>query len=97
MVNASIHEASGSGRNERYIGNCLFNLDANRSISGLTSKVARAFLNSVGFISHSVSWEWKCLQCRFSVSSNMKRAMDVGSSKQCYVMRNAKLPNLYCK
>ena len=55
MVNASIHEASGSGRNERDIGNCLFNLDANRSISGLTSKVARAFLNSVGFISHSVS------------------------------------------
>ena len=55
MVNASIHEASGSGRNERDIGNCLFNLDANRSISGLTSKVARAFLNSVGFISHLVS------------------------------------------
>ena len=97
MVNASIHEASGSGRNEQYIGNCLFNLDANRSISGLMSRVARAFLNSVGFISHSVPWEWKCLQCRFSVSSNIKRAMDVGSSKPCYVMRNAKLPNLYCK
>lgn len=55
MVNASIHEASWSGRNEQYIGNCLFNLDANRSISGLMSRVARAFLNSVGFISHSVS------------------------------------------
>lgn len=55
MVNASIHEASGSGWNEQYIGNCLFNLDANRSISGLTLRVARAFLSSVGFIFHSVS------------------------------------------
>ena len=55
MVNASIHKASGLGRNEQYIGNWLFNLDANRSISGLTSRVARAFLNSVGFIIHSVS------------------------------------------
>lgn len=97
MVNALIYEACGSGQNEQYIGNCLFNLDANRLISGLPSRVARALLNSVRFIIHSVSWEWKCLQCRFSFSSNIKRAMDVGSSKPCYVMQNAKLPNLYCK
>ena len=61
MVNASIQEASGSRQNEQYIGNCLFNLDANSSISGLTSGVSRAFLNSVGFMIHSVSSEWKCL------------------------------------
>ena len=45
MLNATIHEASGSGRNEQYIGSCLFNPDVNRSISGLTSRVARVFLN----------------------------------------------------
>ena len=93
MVNASIQEASGSRRNEQYIGNCLLNLDANSSISGLTSRVSRTFLNGVGFIIHSVSWEWKCLD---SLSA-LTRARDVRSSKPCYVMRNAKLPNLYCK
>ena len=40
MVNASIQEASGSGRNEQYIWSCLFNLDANSSISGLKSRVS---------------------------------------------------------
>ena len=55
MVNALIYEACGSGQNEQYIGNCLFNLDANRLISGLPSRVARALLNSVRFIIHSVS------------------------------------------
>ena len=64
IVNASIKEASGSRRNEQYIEK----IDANSSISGLTSRVSRTFLNSVGFIIHSVSWGWKCLDSLTALS-----------------------------
>ena len=52
MVNASIKLVSGSGLNEQYVVNCLFNFEANKSISGLK---LRALLNIAELIFHSVS------------------------------------------